>query len=254
MANVDVLGWDKKKVGSVDLDASVFDVKVKKEILQTVVRWQLACRRQGTHKTKTRGEVSGGGKKPFKQKGTGNARQGSIRSPLMPGGGIAFGPEPRDYSYVLPKKVKRLGLRTALSFLKKEGRLFVLDALTSTDGKTKELAKRLEGFGLTKAILIDAKVEDKFNRASRNLPKFRYMGVEGLNVYDLLKYDNVILAKGSIGAIVERCGEAGFKAAKATKQAAVTSTAVNPKAPKLKVSSKAAKKKNSAKASKAEKN
>jgi len=213
MANVDVLGWDKKKVGSVDLDAAVFDIKVKKEILQTVVRWQLACRRQGTHKAKTRGEVSGGGKKPFKQKGTGNARQGSIRSPLMPGGGIAFGPEPRDYSYVLPKKVKRLGLRTALSFLKKEGRLFVVDALTSTDGKTKDLAKKLEGFGLKKAVLIDAKADDKFNRASRNLPKFRYTAVEGMNVYDLLKYDNVVIAKGSIDAIVDRCGEATKKSA-----------------------------------------
>jgi large subunit ribosomal protein L4 len=208
MASVDVLSWDKKKVGSVDLDASVFDVKVKKEILQTVVRWQLACRRQGTHKAKTRGEVSGGGKKPFKQKGTGNARQGSIRSPLMPGGGIAFGPEPRDYSYVLPKKVKRLGLRTALSHLKKEGKLFVVDSMSSTDGKTKDIAQKLKNFGVTKAILIDGKADEKFGRASRNLAKFRYMGVEGMNVYDLLKYDNVILSKGSIAAIVERCGEA----------------------------------------------
>ncbi|NJM09508.1 MAG: 50S ribosomal protein L4 [Bdellovibrionaceae bacterium] len=207
MASVDVLGWDKKKVGSVELEPSVFDITVKKEILQTVVRWQLACRRQGTHKAKTRGEVSGGGKKPFKQKGTGNARQGSIRSPLMPGGGIAFGPEPRDYSYVLPKKVKRLGLRTALSFLKKEGRLFVVDAMTSTDGKTKDLAKKLEGFGLKKAVLIDSAADDKFNRASRNLPKFRYTAVEGMNVYDLLKYDNVIIAKGSIDAIIERCSD-----------------------------------------------
>lgn len=207
MSSVDVLGWDKKKVGSVDLDASVFGITVKKEILHTVVRWQLACRRQGTHKAKTRGEVSGGGKKPFKQKGTGNARQGSIRSPLMPGGGITFGPEPRDYSYVLPKKVRRLGLRTALSFLNKEGRLFVVDAMTSDEGKTKDLAKRLENFGLKKAMLIDAAVDEKFNRASRNLPKFRYVGVEGMNVYDLLKYDNVVISKGSIEAIVNRCSD-----------------------------------------------
>ncbi|HMN68140.1 MAG TPA: 50S ribosomal protein L4, partial [Bdellovibrionales bacterium] len=160
MATVDVLGWDKKKVGSVDLDASVFDITVKKEILQTVVRWQLACRRRGTHKAKTRAEVSGGGKKPFKQKGTGNARQGSTRSPLMPGGGITFGPVPRDYSYALPKKVRRLGLRTALSFLKKEGRLFVIDGLTSSDGKTKDLAKKLKDFGLEKGVLIDASAND----------------------------------------------------------------------------------------------
>lgn len=206
MSTVDVLNWDKKKSGSVTLDASVFGIKVKEEILQTVVRWQLACRRQGTHKAKTRGEVSGGGKKPFKQKGTGNARQGSTRSPLMPGGGITFGPEPRDYSYVLPKRVRRLGLRTALSKLNKEGRLFVVDSMTS-DGKTKELAQRLKTFGLTKAVLVDAKATDKFSRASRNLPKFRYYGVEGLNVYDLLKYDSVVISKESIGEIVKRCGE-----------------------------------------------
>lgn len=206
MATVDVIGWDKKKVGSVDLDPAVFDIVVKKEILQTVVRWQLACRRQGTHKTKNRGEVSGGGKKPFKQKGTGNARQGSIRSPLMPGGGISFGPEPRDYSYVLPKKMKRLGLRTALSFLKKEGRLMVVDSMTS-EGKTKELAKRLGNLGVTKAVMIDGTLNDKFSRATRNLPKFRYYAVEGLNVYDLLKYDTAIISKASIQKIVERCGE-----------------------------------------------
>lgn len=207
MASVDVLGWDKKKVGSVDLDASVFEIPVKKEIMQTVVRWQLACRRAGTHKSKTRAEVSGGGKKPFKQKGTGNARQGSTRSPLMPGGGITFGPVPRDYSYVLPKKVKRLGLRTALSFLKKEGRLFVVDGMTSSEGKTKDLAASLKKFGVAKAVLIDSKADAKFGRASRNLAKYRYYGVEGLNVYDLLKYDNVLLTKASVATIVEKLGE-----------------------------------------------
>lgn len=207
MASVDVLSWEKKKVGSVDLDASVFETPVKKEIMQTVVRWQLASRRQGTHKSKTRAEVSGGGKKPFKQKGTGNARQGSTRSPLMPGGGITFGPVPRDYSYVLPKKVKRLGLRIALSYLKKEGRLFVVDGMTSKEGKTKDIAKQLKDFGLQKAVLIDSKLDAKFNRASKNLSKFRYYGVEGLNVYDLLKYDNVLLTKASVATIVEKLGD-----------------------------------------------
>lgn len=207
MATIDVLSWEKKKVGTVDLDASVFEVPLKKEILQTVVRWQLASRRRGTHKAKTRAEVSGGGKKPFKQKGTGNARQGSTRSPLMPGGGISFGPNPRDYSYALPKKVRRMGLRVALSQLKKEGRLFVVDTMASTEGKTKDLAKRLKSFGLEKAVMIDAKADAKFTRASRNLPKFRYYGVEGLNVYDLLKYDSAVLTKESIAKIVEKCGE-----------------------------------------------
>jgi large subunit ribosomal protein L4 len=207
MATVDVLSWDKKKVGSVELDAAVFDIPVKEGILQTVVRWQLACRRQGTHKAKTRGEVSGGGKKPFKQKGTGNARQGSNRSPLMPGGGITFGPVPRDYSYVLPKKVRRLGLRTALAKLKKEGRLFVIDSMASEGGKTKELASKLKQFGLSKAVLIDAAADEKFGRASRNLADFRYYGVEGMNVYDLLKFNAAVITKDSVGKIVERCGE-----------------------------------------------
>jgi large subunit ribosomal protein L4 len=207
MATVDVLGWDKKKVGTVDLSADVFDIPVKEEILQTVVRWQLACRRQGTHKAKTRGEVSGGGKKPFKQKGTGNARQGSTRSPLMPGGGITFGPVPRDYSYVLPKRVKRLGLKTALSQLKKEGRLFVVDTMTSKDGKTSELAKRLKTFGAEKAVLIDTKLDSGFDRATRNISKIRYYSVDGLNVYDLLKYGTAIVTKESVGKIVERCSE-----------------------------------------------
>src|SRR5690606_12441885 len=119
------------------------------------------------------------------------ARQGSTRSPLMPGGGITFGPEPRDYSYVLPKRVRRLGLRVALSHLKKQGRLFVIDEMAS-EGKTKDLAQKLKGFGLEKAVLVDAKLNEKFDRAARNLAKFRYYGVEGLNVYDLLKYDNAV--------------------------------------------------------------
>lgn len=207
MATVDVLNWDKKKVGSVELASDVFEVPVKEEILQTVVRWQLACRRQGTHKAKTRGEVSGGGKKPFKQKGTGNARQGSTRSPLMPGGGITFGPVPRDYSYVLPKKVKKLGLRTALSQLQQQGRLMVVDSMKSADGKTKELAKRLKSIGAEKAVLIDASLDSGFDRATRNIRNVRYYSVDGMNVYDLLKFGAAIITKDSVGKIVERCVE-----------------------------------------------
>src|SRR6476646_3263500 len=137
MATINVVNWKKEKVGSVELPADIFETEVKKEVLHTVVRWQLASRRQGTHMTKTKGLVSGGGKKPFKQKGTGNARQGSSRSPLMPGGGTMFGPEPRDYSYALPKKVRQAGLRAALSHLQKEGKLFIVEDMKS-EGKTKE--------------------------------------------------------------------------------------------------------------------
>lgn len=205
MATVTVYNWDKKKVGEVELAAAVFEQPVKKELLHTVVRWQLACRRQGTAMTKTKGLVSGGGKKPFKQKGTGNARQGSSRSPLMPGGGTMFGPEPRDYSYTLPKKVRQAGLRAALSYLQGEGKLFIVEDMKSP-GKTNELAKRLKTFGVNKAVLIDQAADDMFARASQNLPKFRYYSVDGLNVYDLLKYDGAIVTKASLGKILSRCG------------------------------------------------
>ena len=204
MSKIDVLNWKKEKVGTADLAAEVFAAEVKKDILHTVVNWQLASRRQGTAMVKTRGLVSGGGKKPFKQKGTGNARQGSTRSPLMPGGGKIFGPQPRSYAFALPKKVRVLGLKMALSHLNKEGKLFVVENMKS-EGKTKELAKRLQGFGLTKAVLIDAQVDNNFKRATNNLQTYKYAPVEGLNVFDLLKYDAAIITKESIAKIVDRC-------------------------------------------------
>lgn len=205
MSTVDVYSWDKKKVGQIELSAEVFDVPVKKELLHEVVKWQLACRRQGTHMTKTKGLVSGGGKKPFKQKGTGSARQGSSRSILMPGGGTAFGPQPRSYAYVLPKKMRKLGLRMALSHLNKESKLIVVDEMSSAKGKAKELNTKLKGFGLEKAILVDKSINESFKRASNNLEKFKYFSVEGLNVYDLLKYDMLVVTKQSVEKIIEKC-------------------------------------------------
>lgn len=204
MATVNITNWKKEKVGSVDLAANVFEVEVKKDVLHTVVRWQLASRRQGTHMTKTKGLVSGGGKKPFKQKGTGNARQGSTRSPLMPGGGTMFGPTPRNYAYVLPKKTRKVGLSMALSYLLKEGRLFVVDSMVS-EGKATELNKRLKTFGVKKAVLIDAMSDEKFMLAARNLQHYKYFPVAGLNVFDLLKFDGAVITKSSVSKIVERC-------------------------------------------------
>ena len=204
MATANVLNWKKEKVGTVELSPEVFEREVKKEVLHEVVKWQLASRRQGTHATKTKGLVSGGGKKPFKQKGTGNARQGSTRSPLMPGGGTTFGPLPRSYAYVLPKKVRRIGLSMALSHLVKEGRLFVVDAMDSK-GKTGELHKALKGFGVNKAVLVDAQNNETFKRASRNLESYKFFPVEGLNVFDLLKYDAAVITKDSVAKIVDRC-------------------------------------------------
>lgn len=204
MATINVLNWKKEKVGSLDLQADTFEVEVKKDVLHTVVRWQLACRRQGTHMTKTKGLVSGGGKKPFKQKGTGNARQGSTRSPLMPGGGTMFGPQPRSYGYVLPKKMRKAALKMALSHLFKEGKLTVVDSMNS-EGKTNELSKRLQTFGVKKAVLVDNSSNENFSRAARNLVDYKYSGVEGLNVFDLLKYDYAVITKDSVAKIIERC-------------------------------------------------
>lgn len=204
----DVLNWKKEKVGTVELDPKVFGREVSSELLHEVVRWQLNSRRQGTHMTKTKGLVSGGGKKPFKQKGTGGARQGSNRSILMPGGGTAFGPQPRSYSYALPKKVRKAALSMALSYLVKENRFLVVSDIEST-GKTKDMHSKLKGLGLTKAFIVDDVANDTVSRASRNLEKFKYAGVSGLNVYDILKYDNVVVSQSAIEKIAARCGLEG---------------------------------------------
>lgn len=206
MAKIEVLNWDKKKVGEIDLPAAVVEREVKKELLHAMVRWQLVSRRQGTHATKTKGLVSGGGKKPFKQKGTGNARQGSIRSPLMPGGGTAFGPQPKDYSYSLPSTMRNAGLQTALSYLYSEKKFFVVDSMSSKEGKTKELSARLKKFGVNKALLISKNQDGMFARASKNLKGYRYNTVAGVNVYDLLKYDAVVFTQDSIPSVIEKCG------------------------------------------------
>lgn len=198
-----VYNWKKEKVGTIDLDPTVFGITPRVEILHEVVRWQLASRRQGTHMVKTRSLVSGGGKKPFKQKGTGNARQGSTRSPLMPGGAKLFGPVPRDYSYALPKKVRKLALRMALSQLNQAGKLFIVDDMTS-EGKTNALAKQLKQFGLEKSVLVDAGTNDKVARATRNLAKYKFLAIEGVNVFDLLKYDAAVLTKQSVAELSKR--------------------------------------------------
>src|SRR5579863_8772005 len=168
MLNMPVLDLNKKQVGDVEVPEDIFKVEIKPHLLQTVVRWQLACRRAGTVATKTKGSVRGGGKKPFKQKGTGEARQGSSRSPLMPGGGTAFGPQPRDYSYTLPRQMKKAGLKTALSYLMAEGRLWVVDSLKS-DGKTKTLHAALKKFGVEKTLIVDDASNTNLKRAALNL-------------------------------------------------------------------------------------
>lgn len=205
MPQIDVLDWNRQKSKSIELPDIIFAEPIRKHLLHEVVKWQLAKKRQGTHKTKTRREVSGGGKKPLKQKGSGHARQGSIRSPLMRGGGVIFGPSPRDYKYTLNKKIKRAGLRSALSYLVKEKRFYVVPEMTSEKGKTKDLLKQLQSFGVSKAVLMDSLEMPLFKRAARNLPHFRYYSTKGLNVYDLLKYDTAIVTESALGGIIARC-------------------------------------------------
>jgi len=204
----DVLNWKKEKVGTVQLDPKIFGREVSKELLHEVVKWQLASRRQGTHMTKTKGLVSGGGKKPFKQKGTGGARQGSSRSILMPGGGTAFGPQPKSYAYALPKKVRKVALAVALSYLVKEGKFLVLKDIDS-NGKSKDMHSKLTGLGLKKAFIVDNASNNAAARASKNLAKFKYVDVAGLNVYDLLKYDNLVVSQNAIDKMAARCSVEG---------------------------------------------
>ena len=206
MANLEVLDWKKKKTGAVEVPEKMVNEELRKDVLHSIVRWQLASRRAGTHDTRSRGDIAYSSAKPYKQKGTGNARQGNKASMLLRGGAVAHGPHPRDYSFSMNKKVKQLGLRSAISYLYKEGRMFVVDEMTSKDGKTNELAGRLQNFGLNKVLMIDEKTDDMFERASRNLPKARYNSVEGLNVYDLLKYDAVIFSQASLGKVAQKCG------------------------------------------------
>jgi large subunit ribosomal protein L4 len=205
MATVDVLNWKNKKVDSIDLSPEVFEKPVNVELMQTVVKWQLACKRQGTHMAKSKGLVSGGGKKPYKQKGTGNARRGSNRSPLIRGGGAIFGPVPRDYSYSLPKKVRMSGLKSALSYLYSEGKLKVVDSLECS-GKTKEVFENLKSLGTKKTVLVGSEKGSMMQRASANIPKCVYLTTEGLNVFDLLKYDHVIFEKDSVDQVQKRLG------------------------------------------------
>ena len=206
MTSVNVVSLNNLEVGKVDLNTEVFEVPVRKDLIHTVVKWQLAKRRQGTHKAKTRTEVSGGGAKPYKQKGTGNARRGSSRSPLIKGGGVIFGPSPRDYTFSLPKKVRKAAVKSALSHLYGKGNVKVVDSLISEDGKTKTINTKMTGMGLTKSVLVGAELNDSFERATRNLPKYLYIPVDGVNVYDLLKYDTLVIEKDALALLDKKLG------------------------------------------------
>lgn len=196
---------DNKKAGEIDLDDSVFGLPARKDILARVVNWQLAKRRAGTHKVKTRGEVSGSTRKLFRQKGTGNARMGSARTTQRRGGGTVFGPVVRDHSHELTKKVRKLGLKTALSAKAAEGKLIVVDMAAVKQPKTAELAKQFAALGWSSVLIIDgAQVDDGFARAARNLPLVDVLPQQGANVYDILRRDTLVLTKGAVEALEAR--------------------------------------------------
>jgi large subunit ribosomal protein L4 len=200
-----VVNLDNEAVGSVELNDAVFGVEVRRDILARTVNWQLAKRRAGTHKTKTRGEVARTGKKPFKQKGGGRARQGSTKGPHMRGGAIVFGPQPRDHAIALPKKVRQLALRCALSAKREEGALMVLDSASLEAPRTKVLAAHAAKLGWSKALVIDGEVvETNFAKAARNLIGVDVLPTEGANVYDILRHGTLVLTRAAVDKLQER--------------------------------------------------
>jgi large subunit ribosomal protein L4 len=196
---------DNQEVGDIELDDSVFGLPVRRDILARVVNWQLAKRRAGTHKTKGISEVQGTTKKPYKQKGTGRARQGSLRSPQFRGGAVIFGPVVRSHEFDLQKKVRRLGLKTALSAKHSEGKLVVIDAARADEAKTNALRLRLEALGWGSVLIIDgAAVDGNFARAARNLPQVDLLPQQGANVYDILRRDTLVLTREAVQQLEAR--------------------------------------------------
>lgn len=206
MATIDVVTQANGKAGTVELDPTVFEAPVKPHLFHAEVRRQLAARRQGTHGTKNRAAVSGGGAKPWRQKGTGRARQGTTRAPQWKGGGAVFGPVPRDYGHSVPKKVRRAALCGALSTRFREGAVTVVDSIELGEYKTRRVVELLEGLGLGDAsvlIAIDA-ADAQLEKSARNLPGVTVLRAAGLNVYDVLRHTRLLMTKAGATALAER--------------------------------------------------
>jgi len=196
---------DNEEVGDIELADEIFGLRIRRDILARVVNWQLARRRAGTHKTKGIGEIQGTTKKPYKQKGTGRARQGSLRSPQFRGGARIFGPVVRSHAFDLQKKVRRLGLKIALSAKQNEGKLVVIDSAHIEEGKTKALRARLLALGGDSVLIIDGSVvEENFARAARNLPRVDVLPQQGANVCDILRRDTLVLTREAVRQLEAR--------------------------------------------------
>jgi len=199
---LDVKDIKGKKTGDITLDDSVFAAEVNEHLLWETVKWQLAKRRAGTHNTKRRGEVNGTKKKPWKQKGTGRARAGNLRSPIFVGGATTFGPRPRSYEYAMPRKARKQALRAALSLRARENRLIVLDQFPVQSGKTRTVVSVLDALGAgDKVLIIDDKDNELLTRGTRNLVAHKWLAPEGINVYDVLDHDTLLITAASARAV-----------------------------------------------------
>jgi large subunit ribosomal protein L4 len=218
MVKLDVVTVENRKAGSVELSPGVFETRVKPDLLHAEVRRQQAKRRAGTHSTKNRHAVAGGGIKPWRQKGTGRARQGSIRSPQWAGGGVVFGPVPRSYEHSLPKKVRRAALCAALSLRRQEGAITVVEEIALDAFKTRRVREILRALSLDgERVLIVVDGENpKLERSARNLPGVAVLRVAGLNVYDVLRHAKLVLTRGAVSAIEARLGAGPAVAGEAT--------------------------------------
>ena len=203
MANVSVYNMEGKEVGTIELSDAVFGVQVNEHLVHMAVVQQLAYNRQGTQKAKTRSEVSGGGRKPWRQKGTGHARQGSTRAPQWTGGGVVFAPVPRDYSFKLNKKEKRAALKSALTSRVQDNKLIVVDELKFDEIKTKKFQAILDNLKVSKALVVLAENDEKVVMSARNIPAVKTALTSTINVYDILKGDTVILTKDAVAKIEE---------------------------------------------------
>ena len=203
MANVSVYNMEGKEVGTMELNDAIFGVEVNEHLVHMAVVAQLANKRQGTQKAKTRGEVSGGGRKPWRQKGTGHARQGSIRAPQWKGGGVVFAPVPRDYSFRINKKEKRAALKSVLTSRVAGGKLIVVDELKMDEIKTKRFKAVMDNLKVSKALVVLPEVDEKVVLSARNLPSIDTTIVQTMNVYDILKGDTLVLTKGAVAKIEE---------------------------------------------------
>jgi len=203
MANVTVYNIEGKEVGKLELNDAVFGVEINDHLIHMAVVQQLANKRQGTQSALTRAEVSGGGRKPWRQKGTGHARQGSTRSPQWKGGGVVFAPKPRDYSFKMNKKEKALAIKSALTSRVNESKFYVIDDLSFDAIKTKKMKAVLDNLKVSKALVILDKKDDTVLLSAKNLPKVRAIVSNSINVYDILKYDTVVLTKDAVAQIEE---------------------------------------------------